>query len=179
MLKPNETSEIEKFVARIQQKDPAIRLEAVLQATRVGAPAIAPLGRIIAGDDPGAAKAAGEALKRIAHHAARPDASVEKKAVAGELVRLITKDHPRATRLEALNLLGYVSGSEDVLAIAKQLTDRDVAEAARMALESIPDPAAASALQTALRTASDADRSGIQQSLRHKHAKWRDIGTAQ
>jgi uncharacterized membrane protein len=93
------------------------------------------------------------------------------------LIKLIAKDQSRATRVEALRMLGFVGGDSETSAIASQLSDRDVAEETRMTLESIPGRAAEAALRKALRAASQESRPSIEQALQHRHSKWREVGT--
>lgn len=160
----------------IQGQDREARAKAIEKATSVGTRAIVPLGGICSGPDRGAAKAAGEALRRIVHHAARPGAASERKAAAMQLLRMIRTQWPRQQRVEALYLLGLIGGSESVAAIAAQMKDPDVGEEARMALERIPGSTATRALQQALRTASADLRPAVEQSLKHRIRRMREVG---
>ena len=143
-----------------------------------GVDAIVPLSHMMTGEDRVAGKAAGEELNRVVHHAARPGASAEAKAASMQLVKLIGKETPRMVRSEALRLLGLVAGAEAVPAIAAQLSDTDIREDARMALERIPGRAAEAALRGALKTTPADYHPAIQQSLRHRSVKFREVGIA-
>ncbi|HXG24700.1 MAG TPA: hypothetical protein VNJ09_09115 [Chthonomonadales bacterium] len=160
----------------IQGQDREARAKAIEKATSVGTRAIVPLGGICSGSDRGAAKVAGEALRRIVHHAARPGATSERKAAAIQLLRMIRKEWPRRQRVDALYLLGLAGGSESVAAIAEQMKDQDVGEEARMALERIPGSAATRALQQALRTAPADLRLAVEESLKRRTRRMRDVG---
>ncbi|NLH97914.1 MAG: hypothetical protein GX446_00285 [Chthonomonadales bacterium] len=135
------------LIADIQNGDLRVRTTAVQEAVLVGSSLIVPLGRVMAGSDPGAARAAMEALRRVAHHCARPRASAERRTAATELLKLISASFPRPVRAEALYLLGCVGGPQQVQAIAALLRDPALADDARMALQRIPGGAAARALR--------------------------------
>jgi HEAT repeat protein len=167
---------LRSLLTDIQYGDAASRMAAIKQARLVGTPAIGPLAALWGGADTASAKAAGEALKRIAHNAARPGAGAEAKAASLALMKLIGKEHPRHVRADSLYWLGFVGGSEAVPALAGQLGDLDIREDARMALERIPAPEAAKALQAALKSAPADFRPNIQQSLRHKAMKFGEVG---
>ncbi len=137
------------LLADIRSGDMALRLRAVDQATLVGATAIVPLGDILGGDDPAAAKSALEALRRVAHHAARPGAASERRKAATELVKLLGAARPRRVRAEALYLLGHVGLDADVAAMARVMKEPGLAPDARMALTRMPGKAARAALTAA------------------------------
>lgn len=137
------------LLADIQSGDIEIRQRAVEQAPLIGTPIIVPLGQVMAGTDPAAAKAALEALRCVAHHAARPGATAERRNASRELVKLTRSSFPRHVRVEALYLLGCLAGSEAVPAMAALLQDKDIGVEARMALERVPGIAAHRALQKA------------------------------
>lgn len=175
---PQADPAVGSLLANIRHGDMAARQVAVRQAPLVGTPALSPLGEVLGSENPAAARAALEALQRIAHHAARPGAGAEAKAAAAQLVQLIGKEHPRQVRAEALYLLGLVGGAEAVPKIAAQMADPDVREEARMALERIPDRSAERALIGAMRTAPAEFRPALAQSLRHRRIKPREAGIA-
>lgn len=137
------------LMADVASGDIEIRQRAVEQAPLVGTPIIVPLGRVMAGTDPAAAKAALEALRRVAHHAARPKANAERRTATRELLKLTAATFPRAVRVEAIYLLGCIGGSEAVPALAGLMKETDVATEARMALQRIPTASARRALSAA------------------------------
>lgn len=134
--------------------------------------------RVYGGSDPAAAKAAGNSLRRRVHEAARPGARGEAQAVSRELAIFIGPDQPRHVRADALRYLGFVGGRSEVGAIAAQLTDLDVREDARLALERLPDRQAERALRDSLKTVPADYRPAVEQSLRHRRRKWREVGIA-
>ncbi len=164
------------LLSNIEHGDAAARSTAIRQAALAGTGAIGPLGRVYGGSDPGAAKAAGEAINRIVHNAARPEAVKERGAAAQQLVRLIGGEQPRQVRADALKLLGFVGGPGEVNAIAELLNVPAIREDARMALERIPDPSAETALKNSARTVPSDYRAAIDQSLRHRKMKPREVG---
>jgi hypothetical protein len=169
--------EIKAFLARIQDANPDVRLAVVKEAGSVGAPAIMPLGGLMASVDKGVAKSAGEALQVIVYHADRPGAEPEKRAVSQALAQLLTADLPRKVRAEAAHLLGFVGGDEAVPPLARLLGDPETREEARLALERIPGSASTHALQNALRSAPADFKANLEQSLRHKQVSMKTVGT--
>jgi hydrogenase maturation factor len=139
------------LMADVRAGDAALRLRAVEQAHLVGSPLIVPLGHAMSGDDRQAARAALEALRRVAHHCARPRASAERRLASRELAKLAEPAFPRPVRAEALHLLGMVASSEAVRMLEAMLRDPAVGEEARLALERIPGPASERALRRSRR----------------------------
>jgi hypothetical protein len=100
---------VRSLVDNIAFGDTAARAMTVKQAPLVGTAALVPLGEILGGSDPAAAKMAGEAIKRIVHNAARPGAKAEARAAAAQLVLLSDRTQPLKVRREVLHLLGMVA----------------------------------------------------------------------
>lgn len=102
------------------------------------------------------AKIAVTALDYIAHHAKRPGAAAECRAVNGELVKLIATNQHEAVRIKALEILGSTGDDATVSALAAVLHDSDpkMRERARWALDRIPGNASVQALQAAIPSAS-------------------------
>jgi HEAT repeat protein len=126
------------LLADIKSGDVTVRTRAVEQSVLVGTPLIVPLGDAMGGKDPAAARAAQEALRRVAHHAARPRALAERRMAARELTKLTSPAFSRAVRVEALYLLGLIGDSANVQALRGLLKDEAVHEEARMALARMP-----------------------------------------
>ncbi|NQT81418.1 HEAT repeat domain-containing protein, partial [bacterium] len=142
--------ELNDFLARIQDAKGDVRRAAWENAGEMGADAVAPLGKILAGKERAAAKAAGRALEVVAHYASRPGADAERKAVSAALIELTKKGNSVKVRDKALRLLGSTGQDNAVPAIAALLGDEEVWEAARWALERIPGRAANMALLRAV-----------------------------
>jgi hypothetical protein len=165
------------LLTNIKHGDAAARSVAVSQSPLAGTSAILPLGKVYGGTDPAASKAAGDAIHKIVHNASRPGAPAERESAAQQLAQLIGGEQPRQVRADALKLLGFVGGPGQVSAVAELLHVPDVREDARLALERIPDPSAEAALKNAARTVSEEYRPALDQSLRHRKMKPRDVGT--
>ncbi|MCC6729794.1 MAG: hypothetical protein IT208_10695 [Chthonomonadales bacterium] len=166
------------LVAEIQHGDLGAREGAVRQAPLVGSPAIVALGAVYGGEDEGAARAALEALRRVALHCGRPRAPQERQAAAAALLKLAGPGRPRRVRTEALHLLGVVARPDDVAGLAALLEDEEVREDARMALERVPGRSANAALRKALAEGSAEFRPAVEQSLRRRSTALRDLGVA-
>ncbi len=93
-----------------------------------------------------------------------PSKSKAAAAVAAALHGNATPDAKRCL-LEALSLLG---SAPEIPALARALTQPDLFDHARQALERIPDEAAGDALQAALTTAKGPSRAALIQSLAHR-----------
>lgn len=167
---------VAELVNRIRNGDMETKLAALAEAANVGPAAIVPLAEVMAGDDKVAMRGAQEAIRRIAW-ASGHDSSSARKASA-ELVRLIGSDRPRSVRSDAMMLLRCVGGAEAVNPLAAQLSDSELGEEARMALERIPHKSAEAALRKALSMAPESAKGAIQQSLRHKARSMRNIGVS-
>jgi len=169
-----ENTNTKDFLGQVQAGDNTARYAALKVAAQYGPSAIVPLAEIMGGADPTASRAAEECLKRIVHHEARPGNNRKPAVIA--LEQMITNNRPRKVRSLGLNLLGFLGDRSSVKAIIPVLSEPDLRENARMALEQIPDPAAERALTDAMRTASAEFKPGLQQSIHHRHQNSRDIG---
>lgn len=136
------------LMADIRAGDEATRQRAIEQAPLVGTSLIVPLGQVMAGNDPAAGKAALEALRVVAHHAARPGATLERRTASRELLKLTVSSFPRHVRAEAIHLLGCIGGADVVPALRTLIRDRGVSDDARMALQRIPGGAARQAFRS-------------------------------
>jgi len=159
------------FLSRIQSDNADVRYAAWSRADRIGAPAVVPLGKLLASEDREVAKAAAEALKVIVHHAGRPGAGQARRSVAAELVKLLAPHWPARTRAEAIHLLSFVAGAGQVPAIAGLLADADLREEARLCLERLPTEAATRALIDALDDVPDAFKPRIIEALGHRRSR--------
>jgi len=156
------------FLSQIKSDDSAVRYAAWRSAGPMGAEAIKPLADLMKEDDRKVGKAAKEAAQQIVHHAARPGAQDEARAVADALVKVAASPRPRMVRSNALYWLGLVGDDAVVPALVKLLGDREIREDARMALERLPSDDALRALRDAAKTVSPDFRPNIEQSLRNR-----------
>ncbi|MBI5092182.1 MAG: hypothetical protein HZB26_07005 [Candidatus Hydrogenedentes bacterium] len=164
-------ADAQSLLAGVTNASADARAEAWKSAGPVGAAAIAPLGKHLAGADPGVTKAARAALVTIVAYAGRPGAApTEGAAVAAELAKLLDKSVPDAARREVLNQLSLIAKDAEVPAIAAVLDEPTLAEDARMALERIPGDASVNALIAALDKAPEQLRGPIAASLAQRNA---------
>lgn len=170
------TLEIASFIQRVQNADAAQRMAVAHAAGPEGAAAVKPLSALLAGDDKGVAKAADEALIRIAHYAARPGAVPEARSVSRELAQLTPPAQPMVVRRRATRLLEFVGGDDAVPTLAALLKDAELREDARLTLERIPGRASTRALEAAAKSGAAEFRPHLEQSLRHRRMTMKAIG---
>ena len=171
MAEAADTEAVDKLIAGIKDKDEQVRTDAWLGAGQVGAPAAKPLAKAMTDNDLEVARAAKRALWKLVRHAGRPKAGAERKAVEAELVGLLGDDQPVAVRREVLWMLSEIGSGKSVDAIAALLSNSQLREDARMALQRIPNKKALAALKAALDTAPDDFKLNIAQSLRQRGVK--------
>ncbi len=162
---------LQEFLDKIKSPDANVRYAAWRAAGPLGAQAVASLADLMASTDKGVAKAAQGALQAIVHHAGRPGAGGEARAVSEELLKVAASTRPRMMRTDALNWLGFIGDRRAVPEIAKLLEDAEVREDARMALERIPGREAQRALERALETAPADFKPNVEQSLYNRRLK--------
>lgn len=171
------TQKIDSIITAMTQGDDASKLQANIDAAELPADAVEQLAMIYNGEDRVRSKTAGEMLKMMTHHAARPGAKSEARKITGQLAKLTGNQSPKSMRILALDMLGYVGGPEAIPVLSRQLSDPDVQDQARMALERIPSSAALTALRKA-KSAVPADyRESIDLSLKHREQTFKSIGT--
>lgn len=151
----------------IQSEDAKVRAAARDDAGTVGAAAVRPLGEIAASSDNfEVARAARRAIQNIVYFAGRPGADAEAAAVTAELLGLLDASNPTQLRKDTLWMLWQIAGEQATNRVAACLTEPEIAEEARMALERLPGQGATDALQAALDRASAKDRPALAYSLR-------------
>lgn len=122
----------------LRSGDLAVRERAVLEAPLVGTPLMEPLGDLMGGPDPAAARAAQEALRRVAHNCGRPGAGRERAAAVRALMTLTQAGRPRHVRAEAIYLLGCLATSRETAPLRRLASDPDLGRDAEAALQRIP-----------------------------------------
>lgn len=165
-----DSAALAEFLEKIKSPDDAVRGPAWQNAGPLGAPAVVPLGEVMTHADFEVARSAKRAIERIVRHAGRPGADAERRAVAGELVKLLRHAHP-SVRKHALWMLSEIGEDDVVPPMAALLEDPEVREDARCALERIPGRAATTALRKALATAPEAFKYALAHSLRVRGEK--------
>lgn len=171
MTTPNrELSEsIDRLIMAIRDGNDDARGTAWQTAGKVGAPAIAPLSRLMTQSDFEVARSAKRAVHQIVRRAGRPGAESEAKAVEQELIALLRSDSPPVRR-EALWWLSEVGGEAAVAPMAALLANPDAREDARCALMRIPGESVSSALHAAFASAPESFRFALADSLRRRGA---------
>lgn len=111
-----------------------------------------------------------QALFQAVWHGARPGNEAETSQLASALcAELSSSQHSTRVRGEVCRFLSKVAGASEVQSLAAQLSDADVREMARWALERIPAAEATSALIACAQTAEAVEfRVGAIGSLAHK-----------
>lgn len=164
---------IDELIKRIASDDDEVRTAAWLSAGDIGAPAVEPLAGLMTDTSMEIGRAAKRGLGRIVRHCGRPGADAERQAVSSELVGLLDKQ-PAGVRREMLWMLSEIGGDDCVGSIASLLTDSELREDARMALERIPGDASLDALKTAFDGAPADFKPNFAESLRCRGAEVAD-----
>ncbi len=165
-----EQQALSDFITAIQSADDSVRGPAWQGAEQFGADAVEPLAQLMATVDMESARAANRALWKIVRHAGRPGAATERNAVATKLVSLLRKSRTDIRR-EMLWMLSEIGDDKAVPTIASLLSDKDLRDDARAALERIPGKKSLAALRSALSTASADFKQAIAVSLRVRGEK--------
>jgi HEAT repeat protein len=163
-----EKQAVDGLIAKLRDKSDKIRASGLLKAVELGAAAVKPLAKVIEDGDIEISRAGKRALWKIVRHVGRPGAGDEKKVVAAQLVDLLGVEHRALVRCEALWMLSEIGGDETVEPIAAMLSDEEVREDARMALQRIPGRQSLDALKDGLKSAPMDFRLNIAQSLRQR-----------
>jgi len=159
---------VDELISKIKDESDTVRTDAWRSAGDVGAAAVAPLAALTANDAIEVARAAKRALWQVVRQAGRPAADAERNAVIAELIPLLADGQPMPVRREVLWMLSEIAGGESVEPIASMLSNNQLREDARMALERIPGEASLDALEAALEAAPDDFKLNLAQSLRQR-----------
>ena len=158
----------ERFLSDIQSENADTRCAAWIQADEMGSEVVAELGDLLNADDPGIAKAAGEALKVLVHGAAKEWNSEKRTAVMKALLKLIGGSESRKTRIAAVRHLSTIGCAGAVHSAAMLLQDENLREEAAFCLERIPGEESTRALMDALGSAPDEFKPRIIAALGHR-----------
>ena len=159
---------VEKLIGKIKDNSDKVRTEGWLGAGEIGAAAVKPLAEVMTDEDMEVARAAKRALWKIVRHTGRPKATREKRAVEAKLLELLGDDQPVSVRREVLWMLSEIGSFKSVKPIAGLLSNKQLREDARMALERIPGRGAVKALKDGLKAAPEDFKLNIAQSLRKR-----------
>lgn len=165
-----EAASVDDFIARIKSQDDDVRGTAWQDAGPQGAPAVNPLAAAMTDANFEIARAAKRALYKIVRHAGRPGAPREARAVARELIALLSAS-PTVVRREVLWMLSEIGSDDAVTPIAALLADKEVREDARCALMRVSGRRATAALRSAFASAPEEFKFALAESLRRRGEK--------
>ena len=163
-----ENKAVDELIARIRDESDTVRTDASRNAGDVGAPAVKPLAAVMANEASEGARAAKRALWQIVRQGGRPGADAERKTVIAELIPLLADGQPGPVRREVLWMLSEIGGGESVEPIASVLSNKELREDARMALERVPTKRALQALKFRFKNAPEDFKPNMAQSLRKR-----------
>ena len=162
---------VKTLIAGIKDDDPKVRTKAWQSAGQVGAPAVKPLAKVMSTGELEVARAAKRGLWKIVRHVGRLGEQKMKRAVISRLVELLDDEQSATVRREVLWMLSEIGNRNSIKPMAALLSNKDLREDARMALQRIPNKAALNALKAGLKTAPDDFKLNIAQSLRQRGVK--------
>jgi HEAT repeat protein len=158
---------VTELVQSLRSDDAMTRTDAWLSAGEVGAPAIAPLADLMVKGELETSRAARRGLWKIVRTIGAPGVSAQdKRAVLEALEGLLKNGKDVAVRREVLWMLSEIADGEMARWIEPFLTDFDLREDARCAIERIPGPESLAILKGALDKVPDDFKMNIVQSLR-------------
>jgi HEAT repeat protein len=157
---------MDELIAGIKSNSAEERTEAWQSAGKVGAPAVKPLAKVMTDDELEVARAAKRALWQIVRYTGRPGANQEKRAVETELVALLGDEQPVAVGAEVLWMLSEIGARRSIKPVAGLLSNKDLREDARMALERIGSQRSVAALKAGFEAVPEDFKTNIAQSLR-------------
>ncbi|HUT95407.1 MAG TPA: hypothetical protein VMY37_38485 [Thermoguttaceae bacterium] len=160
---------LDALLKGIKSDDPDVRTKAWLAAGQIGAPALAPLAKIVAEGDLEVSRAAKRAMWKIVRTVGAPGRGDCKAAAETELIGLLGEGQPDSVRCEVLWMLSEIGGEKTIDAIREipdLLENKALREDARCCVERIPGQAAVDALAEGLEASEDEFQLALAQSLR-------------
>jgi HEAT repeat protein len=164
------TAPANELIARLKSAEDSVSAAACQSAWQYGATVVKPIVALMAGSDFELARKAKRALQWMVHHAGRPGASREARAIEEELVALLNNG-PTQVRRDLVWVLSEIGSTRAIGPLAALLSDPDVREDARCALTRHPDRKAAAALKAAFGTAPEDFKYALAESLRERGQK--------
>lgn len=159
---------VNSLLAGIVSDDPEVRTQAWVGAGEVGPAAIPPLVEMMSHPNVESARAAKRGVWKIVRHVSRPGAEDDRSAVVAGLVEVVEGPSPVPIKIEALRMLPEIAGDSAVPALAASLSDVQLREDARTALERIPGEASLAVLVQAFVDVPEAFKPAIVRSLRNR-----------
>jgi HEAT repeat protein len=160
-----------KLLAGLGSDNADVRYAAWARGGEMEPDAIPELARLLAAEQPGARRAADEALKKLVHSAGKEPGGERRAAVSRGLAGLAGGDQPEGVRVIALRHLSLVGGDECVPVAAKLLRDPKLQEEAIFCLERIPGKASSAAIMRAYDGAKDDFKPRILAALGHRRVE--------
>lgn len=160
-----DSTAVQELIAQLQNSDDQVRGPAWQKAGPLGASAVQAIVPLMTNPEFETARAAKRALWQIVHHAGRPNAPKEAKAVIRELLSLLAAA-PVPARREMVWMLSEIAGDEAVPPLATLLEDPEMREDARCALQRFPGDKSIAALRKALGGAPDDFKPALADALR-------------
>lgn len=124
------------------------------------------LAAMIAEDDDEIMRAGKRQLWDLVHKVGRPGNGEQQNAVKRALLKLMTPEQPAVVKREVIWMLSEIGADCCVAPMADLLSDAELREDARMALQRLPGDKSLEALEDGLRAAPDDFKTNIAQSLR-------------
>jgi HEAT repeat protein len=141
------------FLATMANASATLRYPAWTNAEKFCAKAIVPLGERMDAADRSLTQDLKRAMERIVHNVGRPGADDARKAVAGELSKLIAPERSNKVKTEVLDLLGFIADDSNLPAMGALLDNQEVREEACRAIQRVPGRAATELLEKKLDSA--------------------------
>lgn len=158
------------LLAGIRSADDKVRTRAWQGAGEVGAAAIRPLAKMVNEEEGEVARAAKRGLWQIVRFTGGPEAK-GKDRVIQRLITLLKDGQPIALRREVAWMLSEIGGDESVEPLAGLLTNQELREDAKAALQRIPGEKSLQALKSALGSVPEDFKLSVAQSLRQRGEK--------
>jgi HEAT repeat protein len=168
--KGGEAQSAEDLVQRIQNGDDAVSGAAWQSAETFGAQAVRPLAGLLTHPDFEISRKARRALYRIVHHAGRPGAAHESSAAQVELVSLLGSPTPEVRR-QVVWMLSEIAGPDALAPMAALLSDPEVREDARCAVQRVPGKRVSAVLWSAFKQAPEDFKFALADALRQRGEK--------
>ncbi len=162
--------DVAAFITAVRSHDDAVRGPAWQGAAIHGAAAVQPLAAAMTDEDFEVARAAKRALWVIVRHAGRPGAPRESRAVAGELIPLLSSA-TAPVRREILWMLSEIGGDEAIAPVARLLADAEVRGDALAALQRLPGRKATAEMRRAMAAAPEDFKYALGHALRTRGEK--------
>ena len=158
------------LVSRLKGQDEEARGDAWQKAGPAGAAAVGSVSALWTDPDFEVARSSKRAVWNIVRYAGRPGAAKEAKAVEAALLPLLGNP-AAAVRREAIWMLSEIGGNDVIGPIAKLLSDVEVRDDARCALERLPGNKSIRALRDAMKSEPEVFRYALAESLRKRGEK--------